>query len=455
MAFSVSIIIPCGPGYSRWVTEAAKSALAQGEGVDVIVVFDACPSVTLPVGVRSFTVNHRNVQMARRHGLMRSTGVAVLFLDADDLLPLDFVKCASWQLKEASEENPCVAGIYPGATYTDIATGQARGGFRNPPEWDTASFKRLCVMVVSSLTWKHALIGSWHSTSSHVQLEDHAMWMDLMRDGWVFRKGKEIILHVRTHADSLSASQASPKYAVKFDIENQPITLFMALSGRQFAWPRIRDWMQSLPSNVRIVLCDDSHDAAFSVAIRNESWGLRDVRVYASGIPDPPPMHEDRTDANTFLRVEHRVCRIYNRAIQECGTQFMWILEDDILPEKPAHEVLRLLAHGVEHHVGAVSGVYRSRYSPELVAWHSDNPRKDGGYVRAMSDEPYTAVGGFGFGCVFARTDSLRKAVLCVPPGQWFDPHFWSQLHARGETLYLANGVKCVHIEASRGLRVV
>lgn len=449
-ALSVSIVIPCGPGYSQWVYEAAESAKRQGEGVEVIVVFDSCEPIRLPTQVRSYSVRYKSVQRTRRYGLQKATGEAILFLDADDILPPGVALKAAQQLKDAHERDPRVAGVYPNASYANIVTGVPVGGNRMAPEWNRDQFERLCFMVISTMTLRRALLASWNSTHSHIVLEDHAMWMDLVRDGWIFQKGVDLWLRVRVHPDSLSQSQAAKSYPISMDIARKPITLFSALSGRATVWPRLRDWIKATPENVRIVLCDDSNSVEFSREIRSTDWGSRDVRIYQSRLAGGPLVGDDRELLEVARAVESRVCRIYNAAIQECRTDFLLFLEDDVIPQMSPAATIGELARGFQSSVAAVSGVYRSRYDGEVLAWTGDS-RHNRTRLNERTHDPYTAIDGCGFGCVLARTASLRKAPLSVPSGDWFDPFFWNALRRTGEVLHLANRVRCVHVDPERG----
>lgn len=449
----VSIIITCGPGYDRWVNDAIKSALCQGPDVEVIVVYDRCHAPPEKWDtVKTRHIDAGNVQQARRTGLLAAQGEAILFLDADDILPNGFVREGLKVLTAETQKDPRVAGVYPNATYVDASHQYTttRPNLR-APDWDRGEFERRNFMVISTLTWAVALRGSWHQTSDHVVLEDHAMWSQLVADGWEFRPQRNYSLIVRTHADSLSQSQASPDYSVSFDIANQPITVFVAVSGREHCLDRLIAWLQGLPGNCRLVLANNSGDTRVYHRLRQVNWQNYDVRIYEEpairGLAD-----QDRKNKAVSRAVELKVCSIYNRAAQETRTPFLLTIEDDVIPTLTPTEAIAELAAGfIGPQVAAVGGLYRSRYAPHnIIAWHA-NEKNSTQLVTTRSANRHTRIKGTGFGCLLIRTPILRLAPLAVPQDEWYDPYFWDRIAHLGYHLHLANRLTCIHVDSKLG----
>lgn len=105
---TVSIIIPC---YNKraYVAAAVESALAQGEGIEVIVIDDGSTDgsadvvtqyqsrIILEVGP------NRGGSAARNRGLALANGKFIQFLDADDLLPEGKIAAQLDLLRDAGE----------------------------------------------------------------------------------------------------------------------------------------------------------------------------------------------------------------------------------------------------------------------------------------------------------------------------------------------------------------
>ncbi len=88
---SVSIVIPCYQ-QGHYLRGCIESALAQGDGVEVIVVNDGSTDTTDAVArefegrVRYIPQSNRGLSAARNRGVSAARGEWIQFLDADDLL---------------------------------------------------------------------------------------------------------------------------------------------------------------------------------------------------------------------------------------------------------------------------------------------------------------------------------------------------------------------------------
>ncbi|SEN62906.1 Glycosyl transferase family 2 [Sphingomonas gellani] len=93
----VSIVIPC---YNRaaLVGEAIESALANGDGAEIIVVDDGSTDASwdrisaFSGRIRSFRIPNSGVSAARNFGVEQAKGAFIKFLDSDDRLPAGAVQ---------------------------------------------------------------------------------------------------------------------------------------------------------------------------------------------------------------------------------------------------------------------------------------------------------------------------------------------------------------------------
>lgn len=445
-----SIIITVGPGYDRYVDTAFASATSQG--AEVVIVWDSCE---IPERYRKKTgmirVDARNCQKARQAGLAATTGGVVLFLDADDRLPPGYVATALEELQAGTLADSRLAGVYPSIDYRSEGWATLVRKF-NPPEWDRAQFERENFIAATAVVWRHALETSWAKTTTHDRYEDHHMWLQLVNDGWTFKRSS-VTLDVQLHPDSMSRVDHAIDYATRYDLHNKPVTVFVPLSGRFALWAGLRDWLGGLPGRCRIVLCDASGNNKFGEMVRSDLDRFRDVRMYCQPPAIPGLADADRTDAKIARDVMLTCCRIYNRFAQECQTELALIIEDDVLPKLSAAATLAELIDGLDASTAGVSGVYRSRYGEHLpVAWTDSNGNGLQFVTDAAldSDERYLPIEGSGFGCLLVRREALRSVPQAAPGETWYDPRFWREIKKQGLSCNLANMVICDHLPAGQ-----
>lgn len=441
----ISIIITCGPGFDRWIDTAWTSASRQGPNVEVFVVFDSCVPPDRYRHRPHTVVQYGNVQQSRKAGMAATRGRAVLFLDADDELTPGFASAAWTQLQNATSKDPRIAGIYPDLDYVDESMTKRLHQFITPefsePEWQRANY-----IACTTLTWRHTLDVCWREIVGHDRAEDWHMWGQLIRDGWTFQKGQSLTLRCRRRTDSMLARQATATYPHRYCLHNQPLTVFVPLSGRTWAWPDLKDWLKGLPPKCRLVLCDSSGNREFGDMIRAERWHLDDVRIYSQLLDVPGLADADRRNKDYANRVSIAVAAMYNKFSQECGTELTLIIEDDVLPVRPAIDVIDTLINGLDERTVAVSGVYYSRHVDVMLAW-SHTAGKNQTYIptESLRDDGYLPIAGSGFGCILMRRSALRSAPQASPEGEWFDPWFFERLARRGLHVKLAMGIRCDH----------
>lgn len=352
----VSIVITCGPGYERWVPFAIMSAMRQswsGVTTEVLVVFDnnAAHPTAVP-GVTYFNTHFGNVSKARHKGLQLAKGKAILFLDADDTLPDNFVATAYQQLKEATAIDQRTAGIYPDVLYYDMDQNTPSVS-RPAAPWSKDQFERENFIVISTLTWAYALRASWQDwqpTQLHNVNEDYLMWSYLVQAGWVFVPGRNFKLIVGTHADSLSRLNVSDQYHVRYAVADQPLTavLHFEYSPGHRLVEQYCNWLtgeQGLGLGGHLHVLIESYDSVVDDWFRSS----RDIGMVSITHTQPSPV--TRTGCN--------MAHIRNRLIQTINTPYTLLLPADTVPAKPVKHILQTLAAGFQNDV---SGVIATRY---------------------------------------------------------------------------------------------
>jgi Glycosyl transferase family 2 len=121
----VTVVIPVWDDYAVVVADAVNSVLAQEVAAELVVVDNASSRElpALPVPVRTVRLSTRaSVGVARNVGLSLVGTELVLFLDADDLLPLGTLRL----LLARFEEDPLVAAVCGGVVAWNPSTGDLR-----------------------------------------------------------------------------------------------------------------------------------------------------------------------------------------------------------------------------------------------------------------------------------------------------------------------------------------
>lgn len=221
-------------------------------------------------------------------------------------------------------------------------------------------------------------------------------------------------------------------------IEQPPVvTLFVPLAGRANVWSRLRTFLenQTWPrKQTQLLLLDTAHNRQFSETVR--SWlatsDYMDVRylfqqVGAEGLAERPRREAQR-------EVRQAVAAIYNRLVQELTTEFVWILEDDILP--PLNVCSRLM-WGFDEQTVSVAAPYRSRFGDRYVAW-DENGRN---YREPNAGLQH--VGGNGLGCALIRGELFRRQYFSEDED--CDREFYQTTQAAGLTVKLDWSCLCEH----------
>lgn len=437
---AVSLIVT-SHNYGRYLEAAILSVLAQSHPArEILVVDDASTDDTRRVaerfageGVRYLRVDYRNVHRAREAGFRATAGDVVLFLDADNYLPRDYLRSG---LTEFTHRNV-------GVVYADLQRFGSNGTSRTDfPEYSRGELMRGNFVDACALIRREA-IEVCDAFSVDVDPmrtpEDYLLFQRLAQDGWEFRKQKSALMY-RLHDEQKHVRAAGLRrregYFATHCLQHHDVTLFIPLAGRDEAWDEQSRFLerQSWPHHqIRLILCDTSRRPEFSRRLRNwiSECDYCDVRHFTFDAGRKGLADENRYDRRTERDVQYAMCRIYNRLRSALETDYCWILEDDVIP--PDDVLERLLRH-FRHDVATVCAPYASRWDPNYVVWSSDRrPHMGNGVIRARRpgpDEPQvTEVRGSGFGCLVARSQMIKDHIFTIPRGEpYYDPYFFRVL---------------------------
>lgn len=419
----IAVIVPCH-NYAEFLSECLDSVLAQTLRPSTILVVDDSstddPAAVVAEyhsrGVRYMRVEHGNAHATRGAGFRVSQAEWVCFLDADDVIPPNYLAEAAKQFATG------VAIVYTDVEQFGAASGRIvfQAGDITAQNFAHAGSVARRIALESAQVFERELPPD--------VLEDWWMWRQVLEAGWKAVKSPALYGY-RRHDTSRSTQllERDP-----FNVEGRSvsdITIAIPLAGRAQWWPRLRDWLeqQTWPhEQTRLLIVDTSDSEAFSSEVRTwlatcdyPSTQYIAMRPADAGIADA-----DRHQHAVYRGVQAAMPRIYNRIRTELTTGFVLIVEDDILPPE---DVAERMLRSFDQDTVSVTGAYRSRYQTEnYIAWdRGSNPLQTAG-------DGVQVIGGNGFGCVMLRASVLKETVLHHGGLRGdFDPNFYKDIDPR------------------------
>ncbi|MCY2966178.1 MAG: glycosyltransferase [Planctomycetota bacterium] len=448
-AVSVAIITH---NYGRFLRESIESVLAQTLlPAELLIVDDASRDETEEIA-QTLIAKHRTAMRiryvrgqwghasgARRLAYELSTSPLIVFLDGDDKLGPDYL-AQGVRLFEGSDVGLVTSDL---ERFGD-ARGKIHHAAKNIEQQNFAHSGSIVRRAALDSVPTAELFPEGMKLTEH---HDWHCWRGLARAGWRVAHSPGMY-HYRQHGASQTDAMRSRR-AEYFDLaalRYQPITLFIPLSGRREkllslgvfldrqTWPRDR---------MRVVIADTSQRPEFGREVRElfSMLDYPDLRIYSQAVARPKIADDDRF--NDFVRSEVRraMPRIYNRALRECSTEYLWILEDDVTPPD---DVAERLMRGMAPDVASVSAAYRSRYHDHWHAWtHAGESYSP---FLAPPARQLMPVGGNGFGCVMLRQSVARRHVFqCESPTSDYDPNFYFWLASTPFRALVDWRVECHH----------
>lgn len=359
------------------------------------------------------------VSQFARHGvrqaasILEAAGRYVLLMDGRTLLTRQWIKGALEPFAES----------LVGVAHSDHELLSADGGQTQYPDHiDTDDLARSCLDAPTILVRRDVLVAAYEPGDSVNRLLRR-----IARTGWEIRKQPEPIL--------FRGGQRAG-YFDRQELAREVVTLFIPLSGREHTWRELRAFLerQTWPHDqLRVILCDTSQDREFGRLVRD--WIRRsdypDVRHFEFA-----PAQQglaDHSRPQSLQAVNEAMCRIYNRLRELISTDYVWVLEDDIIPPD---DVLARLFRCFEENVASVSAPYRSRFDGRWIVWNRERQPAHVGVHRIERPLPDSLqvqdIRGTGFGCLLARAEVLKRHIFSLPDGElWYDVGFFRALDDR------------------------
>lgn len=262
--------------YGKYLAEAVESVLRQtAPAAEIIIVDDDSRDNTKEIadryiqcGVRYIRGEWHSPGFARNAGFLETAAPFLVFLDADDILHEDYLRCGIDVLR--SHANVAIA-------YTDYQCfGKSNERYRRPEVFDWQRFDTVGDLSANSMLRRDALVqaGMWPAGEDIIH-EDWILFRRIFRLGWDACKSAGLFYY-RVHRESRFRSMLTHSYAERAGLFLEPMSLFVSLSGGEWQWHGMQRFLerQMFPHDrTHLFLLDYSEDAAFKTAV--QSWAAR------------------------------------------------------------------------------------------------------------------------------------------------------------------------------------
>lgn len=395
---SRTAVIVISHNYGRFLQEALESVLKQSSApAEVLVIDDDSTDNTAEVaagfaawGVRYLKTAHHSVYLNRLQGMDETTAPHLVFLDADDVLPVNYLRAAERQL----DTDPAV-----GIVATDFRLFDQESGLKELTDRNIehSNYVHCAAMVRRSAMLSVELSRDSETRHAH---EDWYVWRRLVRAGWKVGRSP-VPLRYRRHGESMMDRNEYP-YRRGANLDLETVQVVLPLSGRGEWIHYSQTWLnaQTWP-NLSLLVLDSGPAGPWREHVRSWLSGLRCETHYVPVAPsDGLADLERRNQPATCDRVKVAMPRLYNIARQRLTSEYVFWLEDDILP--PPDAISRLM-DGMAADVACVSGLVRSRYEHgRPIEFDQRFQTRDG------RGEGLQQTYGTGFGCLLVRRSAIQ-----------------------------------------------
>jgi len=442
---NVVAIIPCH-NYGSYLTETIESLLAQTVlPEDIVVVDDASDDNTKEVaesyeekGVRYIRGEWKDLAFARNAGAKATNSDFLLFMDADDSLPQDYIgKCL---------EKMCDPRV--GIVYGDMHHFGNNKIIERMQSFQKEDLLRLNYISSHALIRRQAydLVGGYRSLkNAH---EDWDLYRRIVRYPWIAAKA-DTHVYYRIHDDSYlrqAIRETGCPYWKRAALLKNPVTIFTPFAGRTKTFAKYVEGLKNLDFDHNLIHLhwfDTSGKQEFGQMLK-ETLAEMDVgRTTYTKAPLPALWEHTpqtliegrvRNANNAQYYYEMAVIYAYNTLLTCCPTEFVLVIEDDIVPEPAA---LTKMLQTVDEYTAAVVAHYECHLQGHSLVWQCDKKGKTRHFPRR--GEGIEQVGGSGFGCSLFRVSDLCKTPFHtrVHHGtpEWYDYLAFKALHRFGKVL--------------------
>jgi hypothetical protein len=256
-------------------------------------------------------------------------------------------------------------------------------------------------------------------------------------------------VHYRIHDDSYlvqALKETGCPYWKRAALLLNPITIFTPFAGRTSTFAKYVEGLKNLDFDhdlIHLHWFDTSGKPEFGQMLKDTLAEMDVGRTTYTKAPlptiwghTPQSLIEGRVQNidNAQYYYEMAVIYAYNTLLTCCPTEYVLVLEDDIVPEPAA---LKKMLKTVDEYTAAVVAHYECHLQGYSLVWHQN--RKENVVHFPKRRKGIEEVGGSGFGCSLFRVSDLQKAPFrtCVhhKPPAWYDYITYSRLQRCGKVV--------------------
>lgn len=207
----VSVIIPCYNS-SRYLRICVESVLAQTyQNLEIIIVDDCSTDNTTHQLLKALALQDNRIKViylnknsgpaiARNKAIEQAKGRYIAFCDSDDM----------WMPKKIEAQLPLFKDKQVAVVYANYEKINARGERNNrivcAPK-QTNYQQLLKSNVIGNLTGVYDTQKVGKVFYQNIKHEDYALWLSILRKGWMAHNANQVLAAYRVHALSLTANK--------------------------------------------------------------------------------------------------------------------------------------------------------------------------------------------------------------------------------------------------------
>lgn len=453
----VAVVI-VGHNYARYLGDCIESVQRQNPAPKEIIYVDNASTdgsleLAASYGIKTAVVGtvERNICDCRNRGTALTSEPFLLFLDADDIIPKEYLL----KLYSAIKPDGRIGIAYPDIMQFGIVEYPAARLKRAREEMLYENF-----VPGQSLISRRALLesGGWGNMPV---FQDWELFLRITGRGWLLKFVPEAVYEHRTHADSLTSTWRLRMPWYQEVLWRQHLTVFTPFApGRWDIQKKIFSVYDNLGlpwERTNMVLYDNTSNPEAERGIKD--WLNKCPANGATYFKDNARVYyHDRT--SRAMVVPERISEIWTNASKFFHGDFILSIEDDHEPYNTG--VARRFYEGMAPDVDAVTGIYHSRpmtARTHVLALEWTNGR-DGALMlrdiqRYPGDLPHppsdgvTTIGASGVGFLLLRKNAVAGFEYDIGgPGKTYigqDFGLHRHIKDRGKRLMAHWGLKCKH----------